>query len=49
VPGLKYCVRDSYPLGRRLACSSFVRFLGARPRCKSCAGEPQVRTGGLAI
>ena len=43
------CVRDGDPLGRRLVCSSFLRFLGARLRCKSCAGVPQVRTGGLAI
>lgn len=45
MPGLKYCVRDSYPLGRRLACSSFVRFLGARLRFNGGAGGSQEPTG----
>ena len=42
-------VRDSDPLGRRLAGCSFLKLTEARLRCKSDAGVPSVRTGRLAI
>ena len=46
---LRIRVRDSDPLGRRLAGSLRSMFLGARLRCKSYAGVPKVRPGSLAI
>lgn len=44
-----FCVRDSNPLGTRLAGCPCQMFLGARLRCKSYAGVPKVRPGSLAI